>query len=191
MLDQVWFVPAAVPPHKQSRSIATAESRIEMLRLAIGGHNALDVLTLEVERGGVSYTVDTLSALQQADPSRELFLILGADSLHDLPNWRSPDQICELSTLIVARRSGTPEPDFECLASVASSARRQQFWKHQIEMPRIDLSSSEIRARVAQRRSIRYRTPRAVEQYIHTTGLYRTADRESAAFAAPKHSCGE
>ena len=100
-LDAVWFVPAATPPHKQARELSAAARRIEMLELAIGGHEQFAVCRLEVERGGVSYTVDTLRELHRAEPQRELFFLMGADSLADLPTWREPAAICELALPVV------------------------------------------------------------------------------------------
>jgi nicotinate-nucleotide adenylyltransferase len=187
-LDQVWFVPAAVPPHKQSRSLAEGKHRVEMLKLAIGGHPQLDVATIELDRGGVSYTVETLTAL--TSPNRELFLILGSDALLDLPNWRQPERICELATLIVARRPGAGPVSLDCLAAVVPEERRRHFARHQIEMPRLDLSSSDIRRRVAAGRSIRYRTPRGVEEYIRAQGLYAAPDEPEATRLDPRRSCG-
>lgn len=107
-LDQVWFMPAEVPPHKQAQPLTAGRQRVEMLQLAIGGHEAFAVSRLELERGGVSFTVDTLAQLHQEDPTRELFLLLGADSLLDLPNWREPERICSLATLVVVGRPGRP-----------------------------------------------------------------------------------
>ena len=115
-LDQVWFVPAAVPPHKRPGAVASASQRVEMLRLAIGGHEAFHVSTLEVDRGGVSYTVDTLEAVRHEQPAAELFFLMGADSLADLPTWREPARICELASPIVVGRGGTPAPDYSVLA---------------------------------------------------------------------------
>src|SRR5690349_9388812 len=80
-LDAVWFVPAAIPPHKQNHTLSAAADRIEMLKLAIGGHEAFSVYTGEIDRGGVSYTVDTLQQLHDEQPDRELFFLMGADSL--------------------------------------------------------------------------------------------------------------
>src|SRR5258705_13340871 len=77
-LDQVWFLPAAVPPHKQERTLAPAVARAEMLELAIGGHEAFAVCRLEIERGGINYTADTLARIQAEDPTRELFFLMGA-----------------------------------------------------------------------------------------------------------------
>jgi len=171
-LDQVWFLPAATPPHKQHYAVTSAEQRIEMLELAIGGNEAFTVSRLEADRGGVSYTVDTLAQLRAEAPDRELFFLLGADSLIDLPGWREPARICELAIPVAARRAGVAEPDLETLTPLVSPERLDVIRRHQVSMPQIDLSSREIRRRVAAGLSIRYQTPRAVEKYIETAGLY-------------------
>jgi nicotinate-nucleotide adenylyltransferase len=175
-LDEVWFMPAATPPHKQTHALSSAAQRIEMLELATGGHPSFRVSRIEIDRGGVSYTVDTLAALKADDPQRELFFLLGADSLEDLPNWREPARICELATPIVVSRPAASAVDFNVLAGLTSDERLETFRRSQVEMPLIDLSSSDIRRRVAAGQSIRYRTPRAVETYIQTHGLYRAAE---------------
>lgn len=175
-LDEVWLMPAAVAPHKQSAHTPSAEMRIEMLQLAIGGDTRLKVSDMETRRGGVSYTVDTLRQLQQEDPGRHLFFILGADSLRDLPHWREPAEICQLALLAVIRRADWPEPNFSVLSGLVSAERIALFQKLQVEMPLIELSSSDLRQRVAEGRSIRFRTPRAVETYIEMQGLYRATD---------------
>jgi len=171
-LEQVWFLPAAVPPHKMGRQLTSGEMRIEMLDLAIGGHPGFSVSDHEIDRGGVSYTVRTLNHFRAEDPDGELFFILGADMLADLPNWREAAMVCELALPIVACRGGNAEPDFGCLTGVVRSERIEEIRRHRIESPLIELSSSEIRRRVAEGSSIRYRTPRAVEKYIETHGLY-------------------
>ncbi|MCA9119905.1 MAG: nicotinate (nicotinamide) nucleotide adenylyltransferase [Planctomycetaceae bacterium] len=173
-LDQVLFVPAAVAPHKQSRTMTSARDRIEMLRLAIGGHEQLAVSTIEIDRGGVSYTVDTLAALAEQYVGSSLFFLMGADSLKELPTWREPHRLCELAVPLVVRRAGSPEPDFSVISHLVGQARLDEIREHQVEMPIVELSSTEMRRRVAARRSIRYRTPRAVEKYIETHGLYRS-----------------
>jgi nicotinate-nucleotide adenylyltransferase len=172
-LDAVWFVPAAVPPHKQDRTLSSAADRIEMLKLAIGGHDVFDVYTGEVDRGGVSYTVETLEQLHEESPDTELLFLMGADSLADLPTWREPQRICALAIPVVVRRTGSPEPDDSILARFMSPERLAIARQHRVEMPVIDLSATEIRRRVSAAQSIRYRTPRAVEKYIETAGLYR------------------
>jgi nicotinate-nucleotide adenylyltransferase len=172
-LDAVWFVPAAVPPHKQDQHVTTAAQRIEMLELAIGGHDAFGVCRHEIDRGGVSYTADTLREIEAEDPTRELFFLLGADSLTELPLWRDPAGICERATLVVVARPGSAVPDFDCLAEFAPAARLDHFRGQVVPMPLVELSSSEIRRRTSAGLSIRYQTPRAVEKYIEAAGLYR------------------
>jgi nicotinate-nucleotide adenylyltransferase len=190
-LDEVWFVPAAVAPHKQNAALTPVAQRIEMLELAVGGQVSLRVSSVEADRGGVSYTVDTLEQLAAKEPGHGLFLIIGADTLVDLVYWREPRRVCELATLIVARRAGRPEPDFDCLASIASPERIAEFRRHQVEMPEMALASRDLRQRVSAGQSIRFRTPRAVEEYIRAAGLYR-GTAEDVAAAAEKHGpCGE
>lgn len=172
-LDQVLFVPAAVPPHKRSQPLSPARDRVEMLRLAIGGHDQLAVSTIEIDRGGVSYTIDTLEALSNEFPGAELFLLMGADSLRDLPTWREPQRLCSMALPVVMRRAGAPEPDLASLAAIVDGRRLAEIRRHQVEMPIIELSSTDLRARAAAGRSLRYRTPRAVEKYIETHRLYR------------------
>lgn len=172
-LDCVWFLPAAAAPHKRERRTASARQRVEMLRLAIGGHPGLDVSTLEIDRGGVSYTVDTLESLHNAQPDTELFLLMGADTLVDLPNWRAPARICELAVPVAVGRAGSPAPDYSLLSHLVSADRLDYFRQYYVHMPIVELTSTDIRERVAAGQSIRYRTPRAVEKYIETNGLYR------------------
>jgi nicotinate-nucleotide adenylyltransferase len=177
-LDQIQFVPNFIPPHKRRHQHdapscgATAEQRVQMLRLATGGHPAFAVSTIEIDRGGISYTVDTLEEIARQQPSTTIFLLMGADSLIDLPTWRDPVRICQLAIPLVARRRGTPEPDFQVLAPYLDAARLNLIRDHAFESPMIELSSTEIRERVRTNRSIRYRTPRAVEQFIFANQLY-------------------
>jgi nicotinate-nucleotide adenylyltransferase len=171
-LDQVWFLPAAAPPHKQHADMASPADRVAMLKLAIGGHEPFIISRLEIERGGLSYTVDTLTALTQQQPDAQWFFLMGSDSLADLPGWREPGRICELATIVVVVRPSAPPPDFAPLAPIVSAPRIQRMRENVVRMPLVDLSSREIRRCVAERRSIRFRTPRAVEKYIETHGLY-------------------
>ena len=171
-LDQVWLMPAAIPPHKQDHQLSNVEARIEMLELAVAGDPAMIVSHVEAERGGVTYTVDTLDRLKTEAPERELIFLMGADSLADLPNWREPARICQLATIAVVGRAGQ-KVDYSVLVDLVPAERLESFRRHQVEMPTIDLSSHDIRQRVARGQSIRYRTPRAVEKYIETHELYR------------------
>ncbi len=172
-LDEVWLIPAAVPPHKQSLARASGKARLEMLELALAGNEQLCPCGLEIDRGGVSFTVDTLAAIGERQPGAELFLLLGGDSLHDLPTWREPKRVCELALPVVVRRGGAAAPDFSVLQPLVAEERLNQILAAQVPMPLIELSSTDLRRRAAQGHSLRYRTPRAVEKYIETHGLYR------------------
>ena len=172
-LERVWFLPAAVPPHKQQRQTTPAAARIEMLELAIAGNEAFSVSRYEVDRGGISYTVDTLEHFRQMQPEGELMLLMGADMLNDLPHWHEAARVCELALPVVVRRPGEGELNFDVLASIASAERIDEIRRHQVEMPPIGISSTDLRRRVAAGQSIRYQTPRAVQKYIETHGLYR------------------
>ncbi|MCA9165122.1 MAG: nicotinic acid mononucleotide adenylyltransferase, partial [Planctomycetales bacterium] len=130
--------------------------------------------TLEVDRGGVSYTVDTLSEIAASYDHAELFFLMGADSLRELPTWRQPEQILALATPVVVRRGSEPEPDFSPLAAFCSAERLQEIKNAQVPMPLIDISSTTIRRDCSLGHTIRYRVPRAVEQYISTHELYRS-----------------
>ena len=176
-LDEVWLIPAAVPPHKQSRERASGKARLEMLELALAGSEQLRPSAIELDRGGVSFTVETLAALREQQPAARLFLLMGADSLRDLPTWREPGRICELALPAVVRRGSAAEPDFEVLAPFVSRERLAEIRAVQVQMPLIDLSSTDLRRRAAAGESLRYRTPRAVEKYIQTQGLYRATVR--------------
>jgi len=174
-LDEVWFVPAAVPPHKQQQPLSPAAVRLEMLKLAIGGHEAFRISEIELARGGVSYTVDTLKAVQRDRPDDELFLLIGADSLVDLPTWRDPRRICELATIATVGRPDCPPPNYSPLAEFVEPSRGDEARRCHVEMPLVGISSRDLRRRAAEERSLRYQVPRAVEQYIAHTGLYRPA----------------
>jgi nicotinate-nucleotide adenylyltransferase len=173
LLDELWLIPAAVPPHKQERERASGKARLEMLELALSGHERLKSSAMEIERGGVSYTVETLAAVRGAQPGAELFLLMGADSLRELPTWREPDRICELALPAVVRRGGSPEPDFGVLARLVSPERLAGMRAAQVQMPLIELSSTNLRERAKNGMSLRYRTPRAVEKYIEAQRLYK------------------
>jgi nicotinate-nucleotide adenylyltransferase len=172
-LDEVWLIPTAVSPFKVGKEQAPAKARLEMLQLALASGEQLRASPIEIDRGGISYTVETLAEVARQQPDTALFLLMGADALRDLPSWREPARICELATPAVVRRGGAAEPEFKSLAALVSPARLSQICAAQIEMPAIDLSSTDLRARAAAGKSLRYRMPRAVEKYIETHRLYQ------------------
>ena len=156
-LDEVLFVPARQSPLKTEGPVASAEDRYAMLVRAIGDEPRFGLSRVELEREGPSYTVDTLEELKDRG---ELFLILGSDTFADLGDWRSPERIRGLATILVARRPHAPPPD------AASGARV-------FDAPLLDISSSELRDRAARGLSLRYLVPDGVWQHIEHHGLYR------------------
>ena len=168
-LDQVWFVPAARPPHKHEDELTPFERRVEMLQFAVAGQPAFRVEDLEKDRAGPSYTADTLDELSCRHPGNEWFLLVGSDTLRDLPTWHEPRRVvARAGLLVVARPAAALVPAEELQAKVGAPVRVQN-----IDVPLIDISSSDLRARVRRGRSIRYFVPRAVEMYVLEKKLYR------------------
>jgi nicotinate-nucleotide adenylyltransferase len=166
-LERVLFVPAAAPPHKGSGERTPAGTRLEMTSLAVDDDLRFTASGIEIERGLV-YTADTLRALDERYGGHELVFIIGSDSLLQLETWHAPDELLSRCSLAVAPRPGdSPE------AIAAAAARWGDYQVTTLDLPALAVSSSEIRARVAQHRPIRYLVPHRVEQYIQETGLYR------------------
>lgn len=178
-LDRVLFVPAAVPPHKQDRRLADTDHRVAMLTLAIGGHDGFAASTVELDRGGVSYTIDTLTDLAARHPHDTLVLVLGPDSLMQLPSWREPRRILDGWEVAVVERAGLDDAAAivrePAVAAVLGPDHAARIVGARVRMPAIGIRSSDLREAVAAGRSIRFRTPRAVEAYITSHGLYRPA----------------
>lgn len=172
-LDRVLFVPAARPPHKPDRELAPFHHRAEMLTLAISGHSGFAVDELEKDRPGPSYTVDTLEELKGRHPNAELHLVIGGDTLNDLHLWREPQRILSLAGLLVVARPDAAAPSAERLRASLAMDPQEPLRLQTIRSPLIAIASSDLRARMAEGRSVRYQTPRAVEAYIADKGLYR------------------
>lgn len=170
-LGKVIFVPAGDPWRKAAQEVTAAEHRLAMVRLMLGSDPYFEVSTLEVERAGPSYTVDTLEALhQQHGPGLELYFILGEDALHDLPHWKEPARILSLAWLAVARRpAGEGWSDADLEAAVPGVSERIV----PLPMPTVDISSTDLRERAHAGLSLRYLVPLGVEEYIRRHGLYR------------------
>jgi nicotinate-nucleotide adenylyltransferase len=183
-LDEVWFLPTAVPPHKQDRELTPAAHRVEMLELATAGNPAFSVCTYETDRGGVNYTVDTLAHLREEDPGRELFFLMGTDMFLDLPHWRSAAKVCELAMPVVVHRPGFGRVDFDCLRGIASDERIEEIRRHQVKMPANGLNGTDLRRRVMLGQRLRYRVPRTVEMYLRMHRLYCQPKLEEAIEAA-------
>lgn len=168
-LDEVWFLPAARPPHKAGVTISDTKHRMAMLEFAISGHPQFRVNPLELERAGPSYTVETLRELVQQQPDVEWSLLMGGDSLRDFHTWREPAEIATLARIVAVNRGLEDLPG--CAEFRASFGDRLDI----VEMPGLEISASDIRARIASERSIRFLVPRAVEVYIQQQRLYRSS----------------
>lgn len=172
-LDQVLFIPCSMSPHKLDGAHGTDRQRLEMLDLAIGGHRDFVRSDMEIKRGGVSYTVETLKQLDAAQPGNEWFFLMGADSLENFSSWHQPEEILKMARPIVVGRPGTAEVDLSVLEKLSSAEYVESVRQCVVESPLIEISSSNIRQRVAGDRSIRFLVPRSIEQYIVTQKLYR------------------
>lgn len=170
-LDRVLLMPVSTPPHKEAADDPGPDVRLELCRLAVEGDDRLAVSDLEVHRGGASYTADTLRALHATYPGVDLTFIVGGDMASSLPTWREPSEVVALARLAVAERKGARRADIlERLAAVPGAVEQVAFF----DLPRIDLSSSLVRRRVAAGHPIRYLVPDAVAAHIAQHGLYRS-----------------
>lgn len=160
-LDRILLVPAGLPPHKPDRTITAGPIRLAMLRAAVEGDAGFHVSDMELRRAGPSYTVDTLRELGEAAPGCALFFLLGADQFRAFDTWRDPGTVASLAELVVMSRAGEEEP-----GGPAGIAFRT------LPVTRIDISSSEIRRRVAAGEPIRYLVPPGVEDIIRRERLY-------------------
>ena len=170
-VDEVWFMPSSSPPHKEASGVADAEDRLEMVRLAIGGHSAFRLCMLEIERGGTSYTIDTARQLIRLYPEHQFLWIIGADMIAYLPNWTSIDELGKLIQFIGVRRPGYEQP-------LAGLPGPYAAMVQMIEAPLMDISSTEIRERLQAGEAVDHLLPEPVAAYIRRKGLYgaRTID---------------
>jgi nicotinate-nucleotide adenylyltransferase len=170
-LDRVLFVPAGNPPHKPHRPITPVNHRLRMIQLAIAGRLHFSISRVDVDRPGPCYTVDTLRLLRAAWGSEPaLLFIVGVDSLTEIVTWYQPQSLLELCELAVVERPGVlvdPASLERELPGISSKI-------HWIRMPGLEISSSELRARVREGRPISYLVPAPVERYILEQGLYRS-----------------
>ena len=172
-LDEVWFVPIAKQPFKHYGPVATDSERLEMLALATAEDPTWKVSRIEIDRGGISYTVDTLRQLHEELPTAELFFMMGADALHDLPNWLEPAEICRLTTPLVVARAGEPAPNFNVLERVCSPERVEAIRSAQVTMPEAPIASSTIRNLLSRGEDPSGQLPESVTDYIREHRLYR------------------
>ncbi|HXG27094.1 MAG TPA: nicotinate-nucleotide adenylyltransferase [Candidatus Binatia bacterium] len=169
-LERVLFVPAGRPPFKLDDPVTAVEHRVAMVAAAIADNPAFELSTIEVDRAGPSYTSDTLEALARAFPGAVLFLIVSVETLAELPSWHEPERLVAAARVAVAPREGYAAPDPAWLAGAIPGRELRVDY---LEGPRLELSSTALRTRVAAGRSIRYLVPPPVEAYIQEHELYR------------------
>ena len=169
-LDVVLFVPAGTPPHKPAASVTAVEHRVAMVELAIRDNPAFELSLVEVARHGPSYTVDTVEELARRHPGAALQVILSVETFVELPSWHEPERLFAAARIAVVPREGYPAPDPAWLATAFPGQESRVAY---LDGPRLGLSSTAIRDRIAAGRSIRYLVPEAVEDYIATHGLYQ------------------
>jgi nicotinate-nucleotide adenylyltransferase len=178
-LDSVWLMPCSVSPFKCGRAeLASGEERLEMVRLAAADDPLFEPCGLEVERGGVSYSFDTVCLLRERYPDDQFTFILGADSLRDLSHWHRIGELVSLCSFATVARPGTDVSELNAaLASFAPDVR-DRLLAGLIPGRLCDVSSSEVRRRIAEGQSIRYLVSPAVEAYIRARGLYGATKEE-------------
>jgi nicotinate-nucleotide adenylyltransferase len=172
-LARVWFLPAGQPPHKRGQPISPLADRLRMVELAIADNPRFELSLADCALAEPAFTVDLLGRLRaELGRATELFFLVGMDSLRDLQTWRQPERVLELCTLVAVTRPGHPAPDPADLeARLPGASARVRV----LETPGVDVASTELRARVAAGRSIRYLVPEAVRQHITAAGLYLSA----------------
>lgn len=162
-LDELWLIPAALNPLKSETPPTDPKVRTGMLRAGLGDNPSISIKTLELDREGPSYTVDTVEELKRQHPERSFVLILGMDSLASLPRWKRVDDLLELVDLAVASRPGT---DMRTIP--------ESVWERVelVDIPEMDISSTLVRERIAQGKTIRHLVPGEVEALIRKHRLY-------------------
>lgn len=170
-LDKVLFIPTGIPPHKIERQVTDANLRFEMVEMSIRNNQNFKVSRLEIEREGPTYTIDTLRILQELFPEQELYFITGTDALRELLTWKKPEEIIKLARIVGASRPGYDSHDL-----LTKINRKYPFTKDrisQLEVPALAISSTDIRARVQNHKSIRYLLPDEVRLFIKKNNLYQ------------------
>lgn len=179
-LDRVIFLPSADPPHKPKGLAATIEHRMEMVRVAIAGHPRFDLDDFDARRAGPTYTLDTVRHFAAAtDAPSQLCWIIGSDSLAELHTWHRAAELVDACDIVTAARRGSISPDIELQHPMFTPEQVARLRDNVLQTPHIDISSTDIRQRVADGQSIHYLVPNAVGHYIAEHELYRglTAER--------------
>ncbi len=169
-LDQVIFIPTGVNPLKKDKNISSSVHRLEMLRLAIESNPYFSISTIEIERGGLSYTIDTLRALRVKYKDDDLYFIIGSDIIFQLEKWKDFKELFKLCKFILVDRPGNEYKEID--EKIQELNINYQLSFERITLPLMDISSSDIRNRVKSKKSIKYLVPTNVEDYIKKHKLY-------------------
>lgn len=171
-LDEIWYMPSHIPPHKKDRKITASEDRIEMLRLALQDLPYCIVSDFEMKREGNTYTAHTLALLKEAYPEDQFYFIIGADSLFQIERWYHPEKVMALTSLMVSGREyeGAERSFDEQIAYLSEKYGAKIYPLHNEE---VDIASADIRRRIAEEKDIVKDVPEAVAQYIKEHGLYK------------------
>jgi len=172
-LSSVLFIPAACPPHKQHVRQAAAVHRLKMIEMAVAGNPQFAVSDIEIRRSGLSFTMDTIAELNATYRDADLFLIIGSDTLMELHTWHRIEELLEMCNVATILRPGIDSIDTICSGLPLPERYRTQLLEHVMDGVRIDISSTEIRRRIAAGESIRYLVHPAVEAYIIENDLYQ------------------
>lgn len=168
-LDEVWFMPSHIPPHKHEAG-AGGDERLQMVELAVGTNPAFRTLDIELVRGGVSYTIDTIRELRARYTEHEFFFIIGADMVNSLTQWHGIEELAQVLTFIGVGRPG----------SVIRKEDLPDYLQEKVvlvNMPQVDISSTDIRQRLAAGQSVRYMVHDLVNEYIQRSGIYEPDTR--------------
>lgn len=174
-LDEVWFMPAGIPPHKKREGISHATDRMAMLQLAIADHPSFRVTDVELRREGPSYTVDTMSILTRQNPDAQFFFLVGADMIDILPKWHRFEELAVMVTFVGVARPGFGEGKPTWNGTV-----------RYIDSPAWEISSTLIRERAKAGRSLRYLVPPTVERYIKEKRIYESSHQSGGTASESK-----
>ena len=164
-LQKVIFIPSANPPHKENCPISSAKDRLQMVKIAIRDNPDFLISDIELKRKGKSYTIDTLTRIVKLYKDSELFFLLGSDAINELQDWKEPEKIFQKVKVVIALRPGFDRINPE-----------NRFVKRSLLIPinGLNISSTQVRERVRQGKSIRYLVPQGVEEFIQSKNLYRS-----------------
>ncbi len=174
-LARIVLIPSGQPPHKAPGQVSDGAHRLAMTRAAVEGDTSFEVSDLEMHRAGPSYTLHTIKAFrEQVGVEAKMFWIIGADSLPELPTWYRITELVRIVTIVTAVRPGWQPPDLAVLAAAIGEVPARQLMSNCCSTPPIGISATDIRARIAAGRSVRYLLPEAVVSYIQQQALYKT-----------------